>query len=54
MMIKAILIDDEEDGREALKLAVGKFCPEIEIVGIFGSPEEGMLAYASISRIGFY
>jgi hypothetical protein len=37
MMIKAIIIDDEEDGREALKLALGKFCPEIEIIGIYGS-----------------
>jgi two-component system, LytTR family, response regulator len=43
MMIKAVLIDDEEDGREALKLALRKFCPEIEIIGIFGSPEEGVL-----------
>jgi two-component system, LytTR family, response regulator len=41
-MIQAILIDDEEDGREALRIAIEKFCPDVKIMGIYGSPEEGL------------
>ena len=43
-MIEAIIIDDEEDGREALRLALQKFCPDVTITGICESPEEGLQA----------
>ncbi|WP_273567928.1 LytR/AlgR family response regulator transcription factor [Maribacter halichondriae] len=41
-MIRAIIIDDEEDAREVLSLTLQKFCPEIEVIALCGSPEEGL------------
>ena len=41
-MITAILIDDEVTGLESLKLAIEKYCPDVEIVGIYNSPENGL------------
>ena len=41
-MIKSIIIDDEADGREALRMALEKYCPEISISGVYATPEEGM------------
>ncbi|MDB4292138.1 LytTR family DNA-binding domain-containing protein [Maribacter sp.] len=41
-MIRALIIDDEEDAREVLSLALAKFCPEIEILALCESPEEGL------------
>jgi len=41
--IRAIIIDDEEDGREALHMAT-KYCPEIEVVAICGSALAGLSA----------
>lgn len=43
-MIKALIIDDEADGRDALKIAVQKYCPEILIVDVCETPEEGIAA----------
>ena len=38
---KAIIIDDEDNVREALALLLDKFCPEIKISGMASSAEEG-------------
>jgi two-component system, LytTR family, response regulator len=47
-MIQAIIIDDEADGREALAMAVKRYCPDIELKGIFESPEKGVEAIRSV------
>ena len=41
-MIRTLIIDDEEDAREGLKLVVEKFCPEVSIEALCESPEEGL------------
>ena len=43
-MIRSIIIDDEEDARESLRLALQKFCPQVEILAICDGPLEGMEA----------
>lgn len=43
-MIRAIIIDDEEDGREALRLAVQRYCPEVNIISVCESPQIGIRA----------
>lgn len=42
MKISTVIIDDEADGREAIRLAIEKYCPEIAIDGIYADPEEGL------------
>ena len=44
-IIKTIIIDDEEDGREALRMAA-EYCPELEIIAICASAQEGLEAIA--------
>jgi two-component system LytT family response regulator len=39
-----LIIDDEEDARESLRLLLGKFCPEVEILEICAGPKEGLKA----------
>jgi two-component system, LytTR family, response regulator len=46
--IKAIIIDDELDGREALKIAIEKYCPDISIMAIFDSPDSGLKASKAV------
>ncbi|HET9279696.1 MAG TPA: LytTR family DNA-binding domain-containing protein [Flavitalea sp.] len=41
-MITAAIVDDEGDGREAIQLAIEKYCPEITIAGIYATPEAGI------------
>lgn len=41
-MIRAIIIDDEQDARDGLKLIVEKFCPEVAIIALCESPEIGI------------
>ena len=41
-MIRAVLIDDEEDAREALRLSIQQYCPEVALVAVCSSPEEGL------------
>ncbi len=48
-MIKAIVIDDEADGREALKIALEKYCPEIEIKALCETPADGISAIATFN-----
>lgn len=40
MAIKTIIIDDEQNARENLKLILGDFCKDIEVVAEAGSAEE--------------
>lgn len=47
-MIKAIIIDDEEDARKVLSLSLKKFCPEIEILALCESPIEGLEKIGSL------
>lgn len=46
-MINAIIIDDEYDGREALKLSIERFCPEINIVDLCTNADEGIKSIQS-------
>jgi two-component system, LytTR family, response regulator len=41
-MLKEIIIDDEENGRLALKRKLENYCPEVEIVAEASSAETGM------------
>lgn len=41
-MIKALIIDDEQDAREGLNLVIEKFCPEVQVIGLCESPEIGI------------
>ena len=41
-MIRTIIIDDEEDGRNGLNIALKKYCPEIDVQHICESPEKGI------------
>ncbi len=47
-MIRTLLIDDEADGREALKLAVEKYCPEVSVQGVYETPEQGLAAIQTL------
>lgn len=46
-MINAIIIDDEFDGREALKLSIERFCPEINILELCTNADEGIKSILS-------
>ncbi len=41
-MIKAIIIDDEEDSRQMLDLALRRYCPNVEILALCESATEGL------------
>jgi two-component system LytT family response regulator len=47
-MITALIIDDEADGRDALKLALGKYCPEVKIQGACETAESGIQAIKNL------
>lgn len=47
-MIRSIIIDDEHDAREALRMAVKKYCPGVEIIAICETPGEGLEAISSL------
>lgn len=40
--IKAIIIDDEQDGRSVLMTLIKMYCPQIEIIGECSSGEQGL------------
>jgi two-component system LytT family response regulator len=37
-MIRAILVDDEQESLEVLQLDIKEYCPQIEIVGMYSDP----------------
>jgi two-component system, LytTR family, response regulator len=41
-MINAIIVDDEQDGREALRLAIRNYCPSVNLLAVCGSAQEGI------------
>ena len=47
-MIQSIIIDDETDAREALRLALDKYCPEVEVLAACETPENGIEAIANM------
>jgi two-component system LytT family response regulator len=47
-IIKAIIIDDEHDGREALRIAVERYFPDINVKRICESPDQGIEAIKTI------
>lgn len=46
-MIHTLIIDDEADGRNALRIAIEKYFPEVAIKGIYETPEKGLEAIRS-------
>jgi two-component system LytT family response regulator len=48
-MIKAIVIDDEELGRNVLKNIIQKYCPEVSIVGEASNIKEAKKVIAEVS-----
>ena len=42
MNIRCILIDDESDNRENLRLLLDKYCPQVEVLAEAASAEEGI------------
>ncbi len=42
-MIRSIIIDDEADARESLRLLLQKYCPMVEVISSCAGPEEGIL-----------
>lgn len=46
-LIKAILVDDEEDSLKMLEMLLKHYCPEVEVVGSFTNPQK---AVAEIQR----
>lgn len=42
--MKAIIIDDEESGRETLRQLLERFCPEVQIIATADSPTNGIAA----------
>jgi len=47
-MIKALIIDDELTGIKGLRIALEKYCPDVEIVGTFDTPEAGLQAIKTL------
>lgn len=47
-MIHCLIIDDESDAREALKLAVEKYCPEVEVIAACETPKKGLEAILNL------
>ncbi|MEL6590089.1 MAG: LytTR family DNA-binding domain-containing protein [Bacteroidota bacterium] len=43
-MLTAIIIDDEEDARESLRLSLQQFCPQLQILKVCDGPLEGVAA----------
>lgn len=41
-MIRAVIVDDEQYGRDNLRTLLGKYCPEVRVVAEAASVEEGV------------
>lgn len=46
--LKAIIVDDEEDGRLVLKATLSRYCPHVEVVACCPSAEEGVKSIQSL------
>jgi two-component system LytT family response regulator len=42
MMIKAVVVDDEQHSLQSTRLLVERHCPEIQVVGLAGSARDGI------------
>lgn len=42
-MIRSIIIDDEIDARESLRLLLDRYCPTVDVVASCDGPEEGII-----------
>ena len=40
--LKAIIIDDESDARDALQMSLERYCPDVEVISSCENPEEGI------------
>ncbi|MEM9723671.1 MAG: response regulator, partial [Bacteroidota bacterium] len=47
-MIRTLIIDDEEDARQALKLTLEKYCPEVQLIAECKSAKEGIAAISQL------
>lgn len=43
-MLKCIIIDDEQDGRDVLQLLISEFCPDVTIADLCASGKDGIKA----------
>lgn len=41
-MIRAVIVDDEEDARASLQLALGKFCPQVHLLASLADPVQAL------------
>jgi hypothetical protein len=39
--MKAVIVDDEKNGRESLNNMIGRFCPDVLVTGLASSALEG-------------
>jgi two-component system LytT family response regulator len=42
MELRAIIIDDEQDGINSLRLLIEKYVPELKVIAVSSEPEEGL------------
>lgn len=47
-MLRVVIVEDEKKSREVLKKLLEEFCPEVQIVGIAASVEEGVKVITSV------
>ncbi|HEX6224989.1 MAG TPA: LytTR family DNA-binding domain-containing protein [Chryseolinea sp.] len=47
-MTRAVIIDDEEDACEALRIALERHCPTVQLLQTCTSPEEGLVAIGTL------
>ena len=47
-MLRTIIIDDEWAGREVLRHMLERFCPEVELLAMAATAEEGRVAIAAL------
>ena len=43
MKLKALIVDDEFNARNNLKILIDEFCPELQIIGLVESAEEARI-----------
>lgn len=48
-MIRTLIVDDESDAREALRLALEKYCPEVGVLASCSTPDEALKAILQLN-----